>query len=237
MTILDSIDRKPIPLAEIITTEKKSFYTDSLGMFTNDIAIVFPAKIRKIGYKDKNISQQSNNILLSPKTITIPTVTINKKNEAKFSPKIRMFNYWVFRNDYNTENGIILKGEEGKMGKLKNIAIPIKDKNVSNTTFFKINFYEIDDKDNISTTPLNTEDILINASKLESKTNIDVTKYNIVFTDKILISLQLIDRENSNQTIKLKNTNKDGNLYYQTIKGWKFYSSMSIPAISYTILY
>lgn len=245
MTVLDSIDKKPIAYSQIFCKEN-SFFTDSLGLIQLNEHCTFPLKIIRNGYNDKIIYKFLPQIYLKPKFSEISEIKIIPRKNKIFHNKIHNNNL-VFRK--NVGFGFSLKGIKNKTGILKNITIPFTIANNVENIKLKIDFYHYD-SGKMAEYPINQENIIIKIDKQnKDKIFIDFSDYNIEIKDNFVISLIEIvgdGKVDTNTVANIENNNiqlffskSKGDFLLQTLDGkWKILSNKNTNiALSYTIAY
>lgn len=242
ITFLDSIDHQPISYVEVMI-DGNSYFSDSLGILEFTKNIEQPMIIKKIGYINKK--QNFNSIVfLSPIVKEIEEVILIPKKDYAFNSKSLNKNTTKVPNDLSI--GFILQGKIGMTGILKEISIPVK-KIYNNKTLLKIDFYNVSNKI-IADEPINVESIFVNINDLIKKENnkINLQKYNITITEKILVGMRIIDETGTTEklfsepSIQFYNSKEKGDLYFynQHVKEWKILTNnINLIGLSYTISY
>ena len=243
ITVLDSIDHKKISYVEFIV-EGNSYFSDSLGSIELTKKNEKPIFIKKIGYNDKKIENYSNTIYLKPIIRDIQEVVIKNKKDYEFTSSFLNKNTTKLPNDLSI--GFIIRGKENRIGKLKEISIPVK-KIYRNNTLLKIDFYNLENEA-INRETLNGESIFINVNDLikRKKNKIDLQEYNIPFSGEILVSIRIIEETGKTEkllnepSIQFYNSKEKGNLFFynQYLKEWKVLShNINFISLSYIISY
>ncbi len=243
ITVADTLDKTPIPYAEVIVNGN-SYFSDSLGIIQLKHQNETSIRIKKTGYIDKNISSFDSIAYLNPKVIDIREVIIKEKKDIEYNDRYLKQNATNLPNDLTI--GFIIEGEKKKIGKIKEISIPIK-RIYNNETLLKIDFYDNTD-DGISKEPLNTEAIILNVNDLIKKSNnkIDLKDFNIPFDESVLVSLRIIDQTGTTKkkfkdpSIQFYNSKSKGKIYFynQYSNKWQILSrNLNLISISYVISY
>lgn len=243
ISILDSIDHRPIAYAEIVF-EDNSYFTDSLGRIEITDNKVFPLRIKKVGYKDKVLSKWTNTILLSPKVIDIEEVEIKNPKYIEYDNKKLRKNTTLFH--INTSIGIIINGEKDREGRLTELRIPIK-RIYDNNTLLKVDFYKIENG-KISNSPINSESVFAKVGDLKNRTDLvlPLKKYKVFFKEKVLVSIRIIDETGKTETtlgkpsIQFYNAKQKGDIYFYNIQLEQWIvlgKNMSLINLSYTVSY
>lgn len=79
VTIVDSLDNKPIPYTKIISSENL-FLTDSLGVYNFEKFPTEEVSVHSAGYEIKKLKLNSEIIQLTPKINNIDNIVISKNN-------------------------------------------------------------------------------------------------------------------------------------------------------------
>lgn len=242
ISVVDSIDSKPIPYAEFIVNGN-SYFSDSLGNFTLS-GQAANITLRKNGYESKNIGNAPSEVKLRPKYIEIPEVTVKKRKDHKFINQPLKKN--TTKLPVNLTVGYLLTGHHEESGFLKEITIRAK-RIFNHNSILKIDFYGVENQI-IESVPLNRSSIIVPLGQQIEKESIkiNVSRHRMLIDNKVLISLRVIDETGSNEnvlkepSVQFYNSKSIDSVYFfDNIESqWKELSSnQNQIAISYTVAY
>lgn len=215
IVVLDSLNHKPIPFANISFGKNNGLYTDENGYFEINKNSIDTLNISHISYNSYTIksSEIKDAIMLSQNAILLKEVVVsNKKRISKyidFPKKNNNFSSWpvspkseivtlIIPNLKNTNS--ILKNFTFNFAKKKE-----KNSNITSQTAVRINLYTADKNQNIKKHIYSSQVIYINPNKKE-KLELDVEQEEILLTKKgLFLGLEVIgDIDSSGNILKEK---------------------------------
>lgn len=214
ITILDSLNKEPIPYATISFGNGLGNFADEDGQFSfskekySDVDTLF---ISAMGYAEKAILTGTlpEKILLKPEVSQLSEVIVSAPKNGKFKLRKRkatshtdIFTSWL--PTVESEVAVLFKRYEGKPTQIAKLLLPINAESKYKTkgkgkfaTIFRVNFYE--NYKGLPGDPIGYENLVFSIAAKEDKVfKLDVLSESIYIPETgIFVSIQVLGYENS----------------------------------------
>lgn len=213
--VLDSLNLKPIPFANISFDKNNGLYTDENGYFEINKNSNDTLYISHVSYNSYTIktSEIKDTIILSQNAILLKEVVVSNKNRVSkyidFPKKNNNFSSWPVSPKSEIVT-LIIPNLENTNSILKNFTFNFvkkkeKNSNITNQTAIRINLYTADKNQNIKKHIYSSQIIYINPNKKE-KLELEVEQKEILLTKYgLFLGLEVIgDIDSSGNILKEK---------------------------------